>query len=154
MDTSEDLYSILGVLHSADTEIIKAVFRTLAKRYHPDRFSDPAAADQGKEHFIKIQKAYEILINPETRAQYDREYNEDRGDRGEFRADAGPDEARDDNSEDFGDAELAADWATAIEYFPEVEKIRKELARLYRDLSVLFKLALIERKSFASSEAK
>lgn len=60
-----DYYEILGVPRNASQEEIKAAFRRLAMKYHPDRGGDP-------EKFKKINEAYQTLSNPETRAQYDR----------------------------------------------------------------------------------
>jgi curved DNA-binding protein len=63
-----DFYSLLGVSRDASTEDIQRAYRTLARRYHPDVNSDPAAEDRFKE----ISEAYEVLSDPETRARYDR----------------------------------------------------------------------------------
>ena len=60
-------YSILGVPISATGSEIRASFRTLAKRLHPDRNPDPAAP----RLFQAIHEAYEVLGNAERRARYD-----------------------------------------------------------------------------------
>lgn len=60
-------YSILGVPISATGSEIRASFRTLAKRLHPDRNPDPAAP----RLFQAVQEAYEVLGNAERRARYD-----------------------------------------------------------------------------------
>jgi len=36
MDLNKDYYAILGIIPSADKETIKAVYRLLSKKYHPD----------------------------------------------------------------------------------------------------------------------
>ena len=61
----QSYYDILGIPQSADGDQIKAAFRRLAKLYHPDK--NP----QGKEQFAKILMAYEVLIDPPRRKQYD-----------------------------------------------------------------------------------
>lgn len=63
-----DFYAALGVSRDATTEDIQRAYRTLARRYHPDVNSDPAAEDRFKE----ISEAYEVLSDPGTRARYDR----------------------------------------------------------------------------------
>jgi molecular chaperone DnaJ len=62
-------YKVLGVSVRASQEEIKSAFRMLAMRWHPDRnCGDPDAADR----FRKALEAYETLVDPEKRGQYDR----------------------------------------------------------------------------------
>ncbi|MCS6936537.1 MAG: molecular chaperone DnaJ [Candidatus Bipolaricaulota bacterium] len=60
----KDYYTVLGVARNASQEEIKKAFRQLAKKYHPDKGGDP-------EKFKEIAEAYEVLSDPEKRAQYD-----------------------------------------------------------------------------------
>ena len=64
-----DPYDILGVSRTATEAEIKKAYRKLAKAYHPDRnANDPKAKDK----FSEANSAYEILGEPEKRAQFDR----------------------------------------------------------------------------------
>ncbi|MDJ0716292.1 MAG: molecular chaperone DnaJ [Prochloraceae cyanobacterium] len=63
-----DYYEILGVARNAGKEDIKSAYRRLARKYHPDVNKEPGA----EEKFKEINRAYEILSEPETRARYDR----------------------------------------------------------------------------------
>ncbi len=65
---ARDYYEVLGVSRSADADELKRAYRRLARKYHPDVNKDPGAEDQFKE----INRAYEVLSEPEVRARYDR----------------------------------------------------------------------------------
>ena len=63
-----DYYEVLGVPRTASQKEIKAAFRKLARKHHPDvNPGDPGAAEQFKE----INEAHEVLGDPEKRKKYD-----------------------------------------------------------------------------------
>jgi len=64
-----DYYEILGVERGCGDGDLKAAFRKLAMKYHPDR--NPG--DKDCEHqFKEINEAYEVLKDGDKRAAYDR----------------------------------------------------------------------------------
>lgn len=65
---AQDYYKILGVPRKAATREIKAAYRKLARKYHPDVNPGDAGAEQ---RFKEISEAYDILGNPEKRKRYD-----------------------------------------------------------------------------------
>jgi tetratricopeptide (TPR) repeat protein len=65
----QNLYELLQVSESADPEIIQAAYRRLILRYHPDRSSEPNAAEMTQ----RLNDAYAVLSDPIQRAKYDRE---------------------------------------------------------------------------------
>ncbi len=65
---ARDYYEILSVSRDADKEEIKRAYRRLARKYHPDVNKEEGA----EERFKEINRAYEILSEPETRSRYDR----------------------------------------------------------------------------------
>ncbi|MCL2938014.1 MAG: molecular chaperone DnaJ [Trichodesmium sp. St16_bin2-tuft] len=65
---ARDYYEILGVSRSADKEELKRAYRRLARKYHPDVNKEPGAEDRFKE----INRAYEVLSDPEMKARFDR----------------------------------------------------------------------------------
>jgi molecular chaperone DnaJ len=64
-----DYYEVLGVERQASQEEIKKAYRKLALKFHPDRNPGNKEAE---EKFKEASAAYQILGDPERRAQYDR----------------------------------------------------------------------------------
>lgn len=60
-------YEILEIAQNASQEIIKIAYKNLAKKFHPDTSSEENAAARMQE----INRAYEILSDPQKRAEYD-----------------------------------------------------------------------------------
>lgn len=61
-------YDILEVSPRASAEVIRAAYRSLMQRYHPDRHADAA---QATERAAEIALAYDVLSDPERRRAYD-----------------------------------------------------------------------------------
>lgn len=65
-------YDCLKVTSDAPTEVIRAAYRALAGKRHPDRQGGTMGRDdQMHDQMVAINAAYEVLINPELRAEYD-----------------------------------------------------------------------------------
>src|SRR3989304_1193650 len=69
MAAKGDYYAILGVGRDGSEDDLKKAYRRLALRYHPDRNPGDKKAE---EKFKEISEAYQVLSDPEKRAQYDR----------------------------------------------------------------------------------
>ena len=65
---STDFYELLNIRRDASEREIKKAFRTLSLKYHPDRNQGNPEAH---EINLKINQAYEVLMNPEKRQIYD-----------------------------------------------------------------------------------
>ena len=65
---SVDHYEVLGVSRDADADTIKKSYRKLARELHPDVNQEAGAEDR----FKLVTHAYEVLSDPQQRAQYDR----------------------------------------------------------------------------------
>lgn len=72
VSAASDYYSTLGVPKSASTKDIKAAYRKLARKYHPDVNKQPGATEKFKE----ISTAYEVLSDDKKRGLYD-QYGQD-----------------------------------------------------------------------------
>ena len=66
---TKDYYELLGIARAASAEEIKRAYRSLARTHHPDVAEDKTTAEH---HFKEINEAYEVLSDPQKRAQYDR----------------------------------------------------------------------------------
>ncbi|CAA6663214.1 unnamed protein product [Spirodela intermedia] len=69
---AETLYDVLSLPAGADAREIKAAFRRLARRRHPDVVPPEGRAASGEE-FKRILAAYSILSDPDERVEYDRQ---------------------------------------------------------------------------------
>lgn len=85
-----DYYSILEIKPTATQEEVKQAYRRKIMQYHPDRklseigkISDPDIKEEMERIFNQrtnlVNKAYEILKDPETRSKYDEEYKHQKG---------------------------------------------------------------------------
>jgi molecular chaperone DnaJ len=64
----KDYYRVLGVSETASAKELKAAFRKLSRKYHPDANSGDAAAE---ERFKEVSAAYDVVGDPERRKEYD-----------------------------------------------------------------------------------
>src|SRR5947207_1408779 len=64
-----DYYAVLGVERGATDEEVKRSYRKLAVKFHPDKNPDDPHAE---EKFKELGEAYDVLIDPDKRAAYDR----------------------------------------------------------------------------------
>ena len=69
----QDHYVVLGVDPDATIDTIKKRYRRLAREHHPDKTGGPS------DEMVRINRAYEVLSDPESRRMYDEEYDGARG---------------------------------------------------------------------------
>lgn len=136
---NKDYYSILGIMATAEDIVIRAAYKALAQRYHPDKYKgDPAEA---QERMRDINEAYGVLSDTGKRSEYDEWYN----------AQQQSDEYQANDEDD----ELAAalrtydeDWNTACEIFTDLKSIEERLSRVASRLALTYKIYMLESKDF------
>ena len=69
----QDYYAVLGILRDSSPEEIRRAYFAAARKFHPDQNRLPGET----ELFLQVQRAYEVLSNPERRMQYDRTLPQD-----------------------------------------------------------------------------
>jgi DnaJ-class molecular chaperone len=69
MATKRDYYEILGVAKGATSDVVKAAYRKMALKWHPDRNQDKKA--EAEEKFKEINEAYQVLSDPQKKQMYD-----------------------------------------------------------------------------------
>lgn len=102
----KDYYKIFGVLPEAEDIVIRAAYKALAQRYHPDRWSGSTV--EANQKMLEINEAYSVLSDPIKKAEYDGIIKND-----EYKLDEGSN-----NDADIGITALMPDWNIAIEYYP------------------------------------
>lgn len=139
MDAKKDYYAVLGVLPSAEEVVIRAAYRALAQRYHPDRLDGPHEDVNGR--MAEINEAYAILSDATQRKEYDRlrGSNTQAGDSyfGAESEDAPP---------SFDP--LEREWSIAAKYYPDLRTIEARLARISWRLAYSFRAYLLDAKAF------
>jgi tetratricopeptide (TPR) repeat protein len=70
---THDHFATLDLQRSATTEQVKEAFLSLAKKYHPDRLSSQGQTHllpQARDVFAQVKDAYDVLLDPATRARH------------------------------------------------------------------------------------
>jgi curved DNA-binding protein CbpA len=142
-DPEVDYYAVLGVLPSAEDAVIKAAYRALAQRYHPDR--NPSNQAEATAKLAQINSAYAVLSDPATRDKYDAARRSQQGTGSAYFDDA---EA---GSEPKFDP-LESRWKTALIYYPDLRDLVDRLANISWRLAFTFKATLLESKLFEQRE--
>ena len=69
MSEKRDYYEVLGIKKGASDDEIKKAYRKMAIKYHPDRNLNNK--EDAEKHMKEINEAYDVLKDPQKKAQYD-----------------------------------------------------------------------------------
>lgn len=65
----KDPYTVLGIQRSATDDEVKAAYRELAKKYHPDNYADSPLGDLAVEKMQEINEAYDKIMSERKRGK-------------------------------------------------------------------------------------
>lgn len=137
IDSRIDYYDVLGVAPDADPEVVRAAYRALAKKYHPDSRLEGKA--EAEKKLREVNQAYEVLSSPVDREKYDRQRS-----------------ARHQNS-DLGDSNRVEEtlhtkdeshWRIIEQRHPEIQFKYKQLLKISRPLAEAFRSRIIRERAF------
>lgn len=142
MDADKDYYATLGLTPSADAVVVRAAYKALAQRYHPDK----SGLDAGTAgiHMAEINEAYSILSDPAKRIEYDRLR--------EKKTQNADTAFADDDPEPSAASPLDTDWTIALQFYPELEGLRARPAKISWKLADAFQARILNKKEFAEAQ--
>jgi len=136
----KDYYAILGIAPSAEEVVIRAAWKALSQRYHPDRYVGDVS--KANARMVEINEAYSILSDPIRRQTYDKSRSGKEGDFAEWVHEEEAGQAT--NSFD----PLEKDWALAVDFYPDLVSINNRLSKISSMLAFSYRASLLERKAF------
>lgn len=137
MGNQLDYYSILGVLPDAEDIVIRAAYKALAQKYHPDRCLDK---EEAARRMAEVNQAYDVLGNPQRRQTYDESRATTNG--------ASYSEVTDDDDENIVYNQSQKDWVLACDFYPDLADMVGKLNQTSKRLALTFMLYLLESKRF------
>ena len=140
MINGKTFYRVLGVLNTAEDLVIRAAYRSLSNKYHPDKWAGDK--DIAHKRMSEINAAYDALGDAAKRQRYDEELKK----QGKY------DDAADidNDTSDFEGiySEHSDAWDIALQFFPNLSGLHERLRTINSSLAYTLKTILIERKSF------
>jgi curved DNA-binding protein CbpA len=136
-----DYYGVLGVVPEADQEAIKAVYRALSKKFHPDGGYYPKKDAEARFHLLT--EAYSTIGDPQRRNEYDRLRSNRAKQRLRLQA-----ESVSNASDGFSPEENRA-WKIVGDYYPEIVKEFEAIVNLSPALGIVFRVMLQETRGYA-----
>lgn len=130
-------YDILGVSPTADDFVIKAAYKALAQRYHPDKFHGNAkdAAD-AQVKMRQLNEAYQVLSDPAKRREYDASFQQ------------GSQQNQQSSQQKSQQAKQQEDWAIALRFYPDLTELETRLGKIDPSLVSEFRSSLLASQQY------
>lgn len=143
MNPDKDYYAVLGVLFDAEDLVVRAVYRALAQRYHPDRAG--GLQDGANIRMAELNEAYGVLSDVEKRQAYDQV-------RKSTMCSGGSQLSNIDETPPPGKDPLEKDWRIALKYYPDLALLEKRLSQFSWKLANTYRAYLLETQQFEPRE--
>ena len=144
MNQDKDYYSILGVLPDAEDIVIRAAYRALAQRYHPDHFG--GSPEKAHVRMSELNEAYAVLSDAEARKAYDQL-------RGAKSQSGGSQFSDIEEKAPQGEDPLDKDWRIALKYYPDLAALEQRLLQFSWKLANTYRACLLETRQFEPRES-
>jgi curved DNA-binding protein CbpA len=135
----QNYYEVLGVSPTADDFVIKAAYKALAQRYHPDKFANNVKdASDAETKMRQLNEAYQILSDTAKRRDYDNwlSQNQQRN-----------------SQQSSNDAKQQADWQIALRFYPDLTSFETRLAKFDTNLVSEFRSNLLATQQYEHRQA-
>ena len=136
----KDYYRTLGVIDDAEDIVIRAAYKALAQRYHPDKWK--GEQQEANKRMSDINEAYDVLSDSAKRKKYDEEY---------FRYRARDESAEEDDTYANFISEDDEAWQIALEFFPKIKDEYLYLLKISGILANTFKATIINSQDYKNS---
>lgn len=139
MDVNKDYYAVLGVLPTAEDIVIRAAYKALVQRYHPDRFV--GSLDEAYRRTVALNEAYAVLSDSAQRMAYDAARGGSTQSADWFFDDGGEGAPQDNDP-------LERDWQIASNFYDDIVDIEDQLRAISWRLAYSFRAYLLAEKAF------
>jgi curved DNA-binding protein CbpA len=137
----KDHFRTLGVIQDAEDVVIKAAYRALAQRYHPDKWTGSPA--ESTKLMSEINEAFDVLSDPVKK----KEYSQRLASNEYYESEEGATSTR---AAENLNRSLDSDWSAAVKYFPDLEDIINNLSKISKPLAQTYKVYILENKEFTN----
>ena len=130
-------YDVLGVSPTADDFVIKAAYKALAQRYHPDKFrGNTIDATDAEAKMRQLNEAYQVLSDPAKRREYNASFQQ--------RAQ----ENQQSSQQKSEQAKQQEDWAIALRFYPDLTELETRLGKIDPSLVSEFRSSLLASQQY------
>jgi len=133
----ENYYEILGVSPSADDFVIKAAYKALVQRYHPDKFhSNAKDAADAETKMRQLNEAYQVLSDPAKRRDYDISFQQ------------GTQNNQRNSQKNNDQTKRQEDWEIALSFYPDLIELETRLGKIDSSLIPEFRTILLANQQY------